>query len=111
MSANFSEHEFRDKRDGHYHRPPRELLDVLERIRAISGRPMRIVSGTRSARSNAIVSGATKSQHLSGRAADIPLGRATEQQALAAGARGVGVRGGWAVHLDVRPGPPAVWNY
>jgi len=51
------------------------------------------------------------SQHTFGRAADIPKGVATLRQALEAGARGVGVHDGWAVHVDVRPGDVAVWTY
>jgi uncharacterized protein YcbK (DUF882 family) len=87
------------------------LIDVLERIRALDGRPLRIVSGYRSPARNRAVGGAQRSQHLYGRAADIPQGRATVDQAAAAGARGIGERNGWAIHVDTRPGHPARWSY
>jgi uncharacterized protein YcbK (DUF882 family) len=87
------------------------LIEVLEAIRAFDGRPLRIVSGYRSPAHNKRVGGALRSQHLYGRAADIPAGRATVEQAARAGAVGIGSRGGWAVHVDTRPGPPARWKY
>lgn len=47
--------------------------------------------------------------HLYGKAADIPKGLATVAQALAAGFTGVGHRGRWVVHVDVRPGKAVVF--
>lgn len=110
LSRNFSRAEFRDKRtgavlvDGH-------LVEHLEKLRAMIGRPLRIVSGYRSPSTNRAVGGARRSQHLYGRAADIPFGYCTPAQARAAGFTGIGVRGRYAVHVDVRPGPPATWQY
>lgn len=106
LSPHFSTHEFLD------HRTPRaagqtidpELVAVLERIRSLTGRPLPIVSGYRTEATNRAVGGVANSQHLFGRAADIPQGRATVEEALRAGARGVGYCNGWAVHVDVRPG-------
>jgi uncharacterized protein YcbK (DUF882 family) len=111
LSAHFSRAEFDpndENRDVHV---SHELLAVLERIRAINGRPLRIVSGIRSPAHNARVGGVRGSQHPKGTAADIPPGRATVAQARAAGAVGIGARGLWAIHVDVRPGPPAHWHY
>ncbi len=111
LSAHFSAWEFRDTRNGQLGVVDHRLVHVLEAIRAGNGRPLRIVSGWRSRATNAAVGGAMNSQHLAGRAADIPAGRATVDQAAAAGAVGIGSRGGWAVHVDVRPGGPARWTY
>lgn len=87
------------------------LLDVLENIRALTGAPLAIVSGKRCAWWNRKVKGAKLSQHLLTTAADIPPGRATARQAFDAGARGVGTKGGWAIHVDTRPGRRRNWIY
>jgi len=89
-----------------------DLLDLLERLRRRAGDvPIPIVSGNRSPTKNASVGGATASQHLQGRAADIPAGLVTAEEAIMAGATGVGQVGEWAVHVDVREGPTARWTY
>ncbi len=112
VSANFSRSEFRDHRNQTLIGPDQDLVVVVERIRALSGRPLRILSGYRSPSTNRAVGGSRRSQHLRGTAADIPAGVATLEQALAAGARGVGIRDGWAIHIDVRRvAHPVVWRY
>lgn len=111
LSPHFSLAEFADRRTGHVHRPPQQLLDLLEAIRALSGKPLRIVSGTRSASTNRAVGGARRSRHLVGDAADIPAGRVTVPKALELGAKGVGELRGWVTHVDVRPGKARVWRY
>jgi uncharacterized protein YcbK (DUF882 family) len=89
-----------------------ELASALENLRSSSGgRPLHLVSGYRSPERNARVGGAVRSQHLLGRAADIPEGYATVEQAVMAGFTGIGSRGPWAVHVDVRVGPAARWTY
>lgn len=110
LSPHFSTAEFRCRHCGRVIRPPEQLVQVLERIRSITGKPLAIQSGYRCDEHNRRVGGAQRSQHLLGRAADIPEGRATLGQARAAGATGVGLRNGWAVHVDVRP-QPATWHY
>jgi uncharacterized protein YcbK (DUF882 family) len=86
-------------------------VDVLERVRAITGDPLAIVSGYRCPAHNKAVGGAIASQHLLGTAADIARGRCTLDQAVAAGARGTGIKAGWVIHLDARIGPRASWTY
>lgn len=116
LSAHFSRSEFRCKgfgRAGHaVHGTPvsAHLVQHLERLRAIVGRPLPIVSGHRCTWWNARVGGASRSRHLVCDAADIPLGYATLRQAEAAGFTGIGTKGGWAVHVDVRP-TRARWTY
>lgn len=111
LSAHFSRSEFVSEPPGASVHIDHRLVQVLEAIRALNGRPLRIVSGYRSPEHNKRVGGALRSQHLYGRAADIPAGRATVAQAAAAGAVGIGSRGEWAIHVDTRPGPPARWRY
>lgn len=111
LSEHFSVSEFIDRRTGHRYGPAAELVQVLERIRALRPGPLVIVSGHRCCSSNATVGGAAQSRHVAGDAADIGPGRATPAEAFSAGAVGVGERDGWAVHVDVRPGPRARWEY
>lgn len=113
MSTHFSWHEF-DSRDGA--RTPRTvrtalLVARLEALRCICGSvPLRIVSGYRSPAHNAAVGGAAESRHMVGDAADLPLGYATVAEAEQAGFTGIGEKGGYAVHVDTRPGE-ARWSY
>jgi uncharacterized protein YcbK (DUF882 family) len=112
LSPHFSRSEFRDKRTGALPRglPSAELVQVLEHLRAIDGRSLPVLSGYRSPATNRLAGGKRRSQHLVGRAADIPGGRFTVDQARRAGARGIGVRRGWVVHVDVRPGAVVVFE-
>lgn len=103
LSLHFSRHEF-DCHDGSRSDPSPVLIAALERVRALAGgRPLRIVSGYRSPTWNRKVGGATRSQHLYNRAADLERGKVTVDQAIAAGFTGIGYKGSWAVHVDVRP--------
>jgi uncharacterized protein YcbK (DUF882 family) len=111
LSEHFSRREFACRHCGALVPVAEDLVHVLEHIRAISGEPLPIVSGYRCPVHNAAVGSKPRSQHLLGTAADIPRGRATLGQAVAHGARGVGVRAGWAIHVDVRLGPVASWVY
>lgn len=110
LSAHFSRSEFSDHRTGHYLAPPPKLLEVLEAIRAVSNQPLAVISGHRCESTNRAVGGAPGSFHIPGQAADIPSHRCTVKQAKAAGASGIGVRSGWVVHVDVRPGPTVVFE-
>jgi uncharacterized protein YcbK (DUF882 family) len=88
------------------------LARHLERLRHLrGGRPLVIVSAYRSPARNRSVGGAVRSRHLVGDAADLGVGVCTIAQAEAAGFVGIGSTGPWAIHVDVRPGPPARWTY
>jgi uncharacterized protein YcbK (DUF882 family) len=108
LSAHFSRWEFTDHQTGELPAgyPDPQLVQLLECLRSIDGRPLRVVSGYRTRRTNAAVGGARNSQHLVGRAADLESGRFKAAEAIGCGARGVGVdRHGWVVHIDTRLGP------
>lgn len=104
LSPHFSRHEFGCHHCGRADVDP-HLVSHLERLRAIVDRPLVVVSGYRCPYWNARVGGARASWHLRGKAADLRRGYATVAQARQAGFTGIGHRGGWAVHVDVRPGP------
>jgi uncharacterized protein YcbK (DUF882 family) len=88
-----------------------QLLAVLERIRARTDTPLHIVSGYRCPVHNAQINGAANSMHMYGAAADLAPGSCTIAIARSAGAVGVGTKGQWVLHVDVRDGAPASWVY
>lgn len=110
LSEHFSRKEFADKRTGEVKVDP-HLVWHLEVLRSLCGnKPLTIVSGYRSPATNAAVGGAKASQHMLGTAADIPYGYATAIQARMAGFTGIGTKGSYATHVDVRE-DPATWTY
>ena len=103
LRRNFSSWEFRCS-CGRYRRPTDELLDILQRLRDIVGKPLTIVSGYRCPTDNRRVGGHWRSRHLVAGAADIPGGYATIDQAKAAGAHSIGIRRGRVIHVEDGPG-------
>jgi len=86
------------------------LIDKLQKLRGLLGKPIRIVSAYRTPEYNAKCGGAPKSQHMEGTAADIkvsgisPLDVAKAAETV--GFTGIGVythSGNSFVHCDVRP--------
>lgn len=60
--------------------PPKELIDGLERLRDICGRPVIITSGHRCVKHNAAVGGVSNSKHLTACAADVVIYGITPQE-------------------------------
>lgn len=87
------------------------LVACLEVLRSSIGRPIPIKSGYRCPPHNAAVGGAADSMHMYGAAADLPAELARVGDAQRAGFTGIGIKGQWAVHVDVRDGPLAMWHY
>jgi uncharacterized protein YcbK (DUF882 family) len=110
LSPNFSRREFACKDGCGRNYPHPTLVAVLEAMRAEKRRPLRIVSGVRCAPHNARVGGSPRSQHIDGRAADVPAGYGSIAQWKIAGAQGIGVRRGKVVHVDVRTTGPLVFE-
>lgn len=127
LSPHFTADELANKgRGGPLAHVDRGLLFAAEVTRAATGgTPLLVVSGYRTPEHNRDVGGATRSQHVQGRAIDLRVGYIT-----AAAAIGLGVWSGvgrkrwngqvWATHLDVRhldpdetatPANPDVWTY
>lgn len=102
LSQNFSAWEFKCQ-CGQVGTIDKKLLMVLEKVRALKGKPLRIVSGWRCIRHNRAVGGIRTSQHLFGRAVDVPRGYATVGEWAQAGAVGIGLRDLGVVHVDVTP--------
>lgn len=91
------------------------LVDTLEALRGLVGRPIRINSGYRCPKHNARIGGSPKSQHMAGRAADIRVANMTGQQLYELAKelpefRGLGVGGNY-LHVDTRTGPRVRWRY
>jgi uncharacterized protein YcbK (DUF882 family) len=104
LSTHFSRWEFDCPHCGVLVGPDAELLTVLEKLRAKLGRALVIVSATRCPEYNARVGGIRRSEHVYGRAADVPRGLFRASDARDAGAHGAGLRAGWVIHVDVTPG-------
>jgi uncharacterized protein YcbK (DUF882 family) len=94
-----------------------KLVRGLERYRDLVGHPIRIVSGYRDPAYNRKIGGATQSQHMSGRAADLDPEVSLSQVRALRKFSGIGYMSGTnkVRHVDVRPTRtrlnPAVWMY
>jgi zinc D-Ala-D-Ala carboxypeptidase len=120
MSANYSFTDFRCKCGGRYAACrrifyTRRQVQALEVFRKTAGAFVP-TSGYRCAGHNRAVGGAKSSQHVQGRACDVP-GRLTTAQVRRLGAfTGIGYsqRTGRVLHVDTRPGSvtsPITWRY
>lgn len=110
LSLNFSRREFACSHCGRRVGPTTALVDVLQRLRTLQGKPLIVVSGYRCVAHNKSVGGVRYSEHLTGNGADIARGQFRPEQARAAGARGIGVRAGWVIHVDMRAGSPVTFQ-
>lgn len=92
------------------------LVAALEALRADIGKPVIIVSGYRCREHNRRAGGAPRSQHVTGKAADIRVQGMTAAELEAAAKRVPGINGigrndrAQTLHVDVRNNP-AHWCY
>lgn len=92
----------------------KDLLEGLQRMRDMIGKPIRITSGYRCYEHNVAVDGAENSMHMWGKAADVVVNGMTGDD-IATVARQVGGFNGIGIganmcHVDVRK-TPATWRY
>lgn len=104
VAKNFRREEFACKHCGRVDVLDQALVDVLQRARDAKGKPLVVVSGYRCCAGNAAVGGIRYSEHLFGRAADVPGNYATASEWESYGAIGIGIRAGRVIHVDVTPG-------
>ena len=120
LSRNFSRSEFAcqggDACCGGSSPVSRDLIEALQELRDMVGKPLVITSGFRCRKHNREIGGATESQHCLGTAADIqcpglPPEVLAESAATVERFRqgGIGVYRRW-VHVDVRTNGPARWE-
>lgn len=108
LSKNFRVREFRCRDGTDPIFVDLELVDILQKVRDHFGKAVTITSAFRTASHNKSVNGATYSQHLYGRAADIkvsgvsPKDVAAYIETLLPNRGGIGVYSTW-VHVDTRP--------
>jgi zinc D-Ala-D-Ala carboxypeptidase len=81
------------------------LVNKLQQLRYLVERPIKVVSGYRNPEYNKLVGGASKSQHLLGKAADIKISgykpKDLVKYAKSVGFNGIGVYDSF-LHVDVR---------
>lgn len=92
-----------------------ELLELLDEMRAIYGKPIIITSGYRTPEHNAKVGGVDTSSHLKGLAVDIAIKNNTERYeiiriAMLLGIKRIGTGKGF-VHIDIDASKPQNVNW
>jgi hypothetical protein len=97
----FAHHELADHHTGECAMDPR-FVEMLDRWREATGRPLLLWDAYRSPSTNAAVGGARHSQHLIGLAADPRTHYRLSDVTRLALFSGIGVRGGLVVHVDAR---------
>ncbi|MDD4986495.1 MAG: D-Ala-D-Ala carboxypeptidase family metallohydrolase [Dehalococcoidales bacterium] len=109
LSENFSRSEFCCKCGCGFCDPNLGLIEALQKLRDLAGKPISIVSGCRCERHNSNVGGAPNSYHLYGMAADIRIEGMSVGQIFKLAEEiprfrdgGIGTYPSW-VHVDVRP--------
>ena len=115
LTDNFSRKEFACKCGCGFDTVDIALVGILEAIREHFGTPVRISSACRCASHNKAVGGASKSQHLYGRAADITVEGVDPKDVAKEARRIMGDFGGLGeysnfVHVDSRTDGPARWR-
>ena len=116
LSKDFYRYEFACRCGCGFDTPDPALVYALQFIRDVIGKPVHVDSGCRCAKHNADEGGAEKSQHVTGKAADIRVNGMSSRDLYAVAstapnlrAFGVSDQGGF-VHVDTRD-QPAKWCY
>lgn len=108
LSAHFSKSELACRCCGELILDP-PLIDALEQLRELAGKPIRIHAGYRCPAHNQEVGGVTDSEHTRGMAADVAIAGLTLQQMYELALQvpafregGIGVYDGDFLHVDIR---------
>lgn len=121
IAENFNLKEFECTGNGHHHViVDNKLVEKLQVLRSFLNKPLYVNSAYRCPERNEEVGGAKKSQHLTGKAADISLRnleiniKKLSKKAAEIGFTGIGLYNSF-IHLDVRELPqgknsPIIWN-
>lgn len=117
LSPHFKRGEFACKNGCGFDTPDHRLVEALEELRELVGKPILIHDACRCPAHNAECKGAKSSQHLLGTAADIAVQGMTARELYAVastipefGGFGVSDPPGTYIHVDVRA-VPAKWAY
>lgn len=115
LSPHFSRAEFACHCGCGFTVPNMALVELLEKLRAHVGKPIKIMSGCRCRHHNRVVGGAKQSQHTLGNAADIKIEGMTPDEVAHRAALLLNPGGGIGVypsftHVDVRAGGAARWR-
>lgn len=117
ISDNFKLKEFECTHPDHHHVILDDTLRVkIQKLREYWEVPITFNSAYRCEERNEEVGGSLKSQHLLGRAVDVPLScfevpiEEVHESALIIGFTGIGLYDTF-IHLDVRHGPFAFWDF
>ena len=91
----------------------KELIDKLQTLRNVLGRPLLVASGFRTPDHNAFVGGVPNSAHITGEAADVYCPGVTAETlaklAIEVGFNGIGIAKN-TIHVDIRPNKRN-WRY
>ena len=115
ISPNFSRYEFACRCGCGHNTIDAETLTVLETLRTHFGEPVSVNSGNRCAKHNKAVGGASNSQHLYGRAADINVDSIPPNEVAKylehkyPAKYGIGRYRNFT-HIDTRSGPAVRWR-
>ena len=106
ISKNFKLKEFQCKDGSQLVKIDSELLQKLQQLRDLIGKPIMVNSGYRTPEYNKRVGGAKNSYHMQGKAVDIKINglgpKEIAKKAEKIGFNGVGIYKNF-VHLDIRP--------
>lgn len=114
LTQNFKMYEFECNDGNREVKVHPELIEKMQKLRDLVGKPIKINSGYRTKEYNAKIGGSRNSQHVEGTAVDLALPKGLTVDKFAEHAEKIGFRGigkyPWGIHVDVRE-TVARWDY